>query len=365
MLLHPVELYKRFLENKVANGLMLPLVDILSSPCVFMGRTKERYGYFDYFSTENAKCYSFNPHDIEISSILEIPNKMSYPKIIVILDISCDMNLIFLEYIKARSPDVPNLVLTLVDASLVLIEMIVNRLVAMECRYLLGAMVISNDHNFHKQHHTLTWDPTLEYGVVLKDLRAFVEMQMPKNIYNQKCLPDGIILNALSNCIDVYSRTSRDNIPTEILLFTNGSTSKYYGTKVNSFENRLHYSGCIVNNIIVSEQYAHILEKLAKLSKGLHKNRKYIQTQTLPKKQIGYHTHLLLEYSSVPQDMICEVATNNGTYSSLSRDLSCSLTTAEELFERFQRERALLDQNNSLHILRKVTAYAKNPNALL
>ena len=108
-----------------------------------------------------------------------------------------------------------------------------------------------------------------------------------------------------------------------------------------------------------------LISELAKLSKGLHKNRKYIQTQTLPKKQIGYHTHLLLEYSSVPQDMICEVATNNGTYSSLSRDLSGSLTTAEELFERFQRERALLYQNNSLHILRKVTAYAKNPNALL
>ena len=78
---------------------------------------------------------------------------------------------------------------------------------------------------------------------------------------------------------------------------------------------------------------------------------------------MGYHTHLLLEYSSVLQDMICEVATNNGTYSSLSRDLSGSLATAELLFERFQQEKALLYQNNSLHILRKVTTYAKNPNA--
>ena len=368
VLLHPMELYKRFLENRVANGLMLPLVDMLSSPCVFMGRTRERYGYFDYFSTENGKCYSFNPHDIEISRRLEIPNRMSYPKIIIILDISCDMNLIFLEYIKARPPDEPNVVLTLVDTALMLIEMIVDRLVAMECRCLLGAVVISNDHEFPNGFKFIS-DPTLEYAVVFKELRAFVDKQKPKNIYNQRRLPDGIILNALNKCIDLYSSLNT-HLRTEIFLFTNCSTQyKYYGAKVNSFENRLHYSGCTVNNVIVSEQYAHQLEKLAKLSKGIHLNRKYIQSQISTAPQISYKTHLFLEYGAVLQDMLFVSANETGTYSSLSRALSGYLITTAELFERSQREKeeyqkALLYQSNMacLHILKKVSAYARSPN---
>ena len=54
---HPVQLYKSFVEERKLYGLMLPLIRGLSSPCVFLGRTEGRYGYFNYFSPEDGKCY--------------------------------------------------------------------------------------------------------------------------------------------------------------------------------------------------------------------------------------------------------------------------------------------------------------------
>ena len=367
-LLHPLQLYKRFLENRVANGLMLPLVTELSSPCVFLGRTRERYGYFDYFSAEDGRTYSYNPHEIEISNRLEIPNRMSYPKKLIILDISCDMNLAFLEYIKARPPDEPNLVLTQVDAALMLIEMLIDRLVGMECKYLLGAMVISNDHEFANGYKYIS-EPTLEYAVVLRELKTFVEKYKPKVRCNQRRLPDGIILKALDSCIELYSTQSRQ-LQTQMFLFTNGSTQvKYYGPKVNAFVYRLHYSSCVVNNIIMSEQYAHQLEKLSQLTKGQYINRKYLLKLISNAKPLQFSTHLSLEYGSVLQDLLCETAVDNVSYNYITRELSNSLITAEELFKRSQSEKeeyqkALLYQGNmnSLHILRKVSAYVRTPN---
>ena len=368
VLLHPLELYKRFLKNRVANGLMLPLEDKLSSPCVFMGRTRDRYGYFDYFSTEDGKCYSYNPHEIDISRRLDIPNRMSYPKILIILDISSDMNLSFLEYTEAKPPDEPNLVMTQVDTALILIGMLVDRLVGMESKFLLGAMVISNDHNFFNGFKYIT-EFTLEYGFVLRQLIAFVEKHKRKVNYNSKRLPDGIILKAVSNCIDLYSSQSRQ-LRTQIFLFTNGSTSKYYGAKVNAFEYKLHNSRCVLSNIIVSEQDAHELEKLSKLSKGLHINRKYIINQIPQNQHIEFATLLFLEYGSAIQDMLCESAFDSGTYNYLSLAFSGSVITTEELFEKCQREKeeyqkGMLSQGNmdiSLHILRKVSAYVRSPN---
>ena len=368
MLLHPLELYKRFLENRVANGLMLPLDDKLSSPCVFMGRTRDRYGYFDYFSTEDGKCYSYNPHEIDISRRLDIPNRMSYPRILIILDISSDMNLSFLEYTEAKPPDEPNLVMTQVDTALILIGMLVDRLVGMKRKFLLGAMVISNDHNFTNGFKYIT-EFTLEYGFVLRQLIASVEKHKPKVVYNPKRLPDGIILKAVSNCIYLYSCQSRQ-LQAQIFLFTNGSTSKYYGAKVNAFEYKLHNSSCVLNNVIVSEQGAYELEKLSKLSKGLHINRKYIINQISHNKHIEFATLLFLEYGSAIQDMLCESTFDSGTYNYLSLAFSGSVITTEELFEKCQREKeeyqkGMLSQGNmdiSLHILRKVSAYVRNPN---
>ena len=364
---HPVQLYKSLVEERNSYGLMLPLIRGLSSPCVFLGRTEGRYGYFNYFSPEDGRCYPYNPHEINISERLETFNINSYPKIIIILDISSDMSLAFLENSRIRS--VPNPALCQLDAANMLIENLVDYLVGSQFKYLLGVIVISNNHDVRTKE---LMKPTFEYNVVLTKLKKYLEMFKPK--YYEKYRPtDGIILTSIDYCIDSYSSRSKE-LKTDIFLFTNGETSKkYYGAKINLFERRLYNSSCVVNNVILSERFGHNLEKLCKITRGVHITYKPI-SKNISKENIIYPpTNPILVYCTVLQDILSgadEQSDNFGSYDFLSSQIALKLISTEEFLENSERDKdeyqkAMISQgtiSNCIHILKKVTAYIKSAN---
>ena len=363
---HPMELYRKFIQERTNYGLMLPLLQGLSSPCVFLDRTTGRYGYFDYFSPEDGLIHSYNPHDIAISSRLEISNRMSYQKIILILDLSADMNVAFDEYTaSSRSLD-----MTQLQAALIVIETLINRIIGLECKYLLGAIVISNNFEFANGMLELQ-QPTFEYVHVLEQFKKSVDRYKPS--FNVRRRSQGIILSVLDYCIDHYYSPSK-YLQTKIYLFTNGSTQrKYYGSKTNSFEQRLQKSSCVLNSIILSREFAHVLEKLVKQTNGQHINYacicKYISnttTTTTPPPT----THLCLEYGSCLEDNlhITNPDTKSTTYNLLSRQISNKLLTTDEFFETTHKHKQQYEDmlNNNvvylIQILRKIGAYIKAPN---
>ncbi|KAI6661211.1 Ubiquitin-conjugating enzyme E2 2-like [Oopsacas minuta] len=334
---HPMELYRKYIEEKVPYGLMLPLINGLSNPCVFLGRTNGKYGYFDYFSPEDGICHSYNPYDITIAKKLEISNTKQHPKIIIILDISADMNLFFEEYTQPKHGE-PNLVLSQVDAALFLIEMLVNRLIGLECKYLLGAMVMSNDYEFPNGIFELH-KPTFEYVSVLNKLKEAVNKYKPNPIPIRR-LPNGIIMNALEFCIDNYYSPSK-HLQTKIYLFTNAATNnKYYGAKTNSFERKLQKSYCMLSSIVMSRDFAHNLARLSKLSNGLLLNFPTLTKHISTTGTGSITTHLCLEYGSYIEDRLLPMTEiQDSTYNKLSIQLSNKLITTEEFFETSQQQR--------------------------
>ena len=362
---HPVQLYKSFVEERKSYGLMLPLIRGLSSPCVFLGRTEGRYGYFNYFSPEDGRCYSYNPHDINISRRLEISNINSYPKIIIILDISSDMSLAFLENYNQNRP---NLILTQLDAAIMLIETLVDCLIGSQCKYLLGAVVISNNHELQNGYYEIL-KPTFEYSVVLKELEIFIKRYKPS--IHQKRLSSGIILNSLDYLINSYSNPSRE-LRTKFFLFTNSETNKkYYGAKMNSFEQKLTYSSCVLHNFILSHQFRHNIAVMSKISKGIHFTNNTISKYMSNDNTISPLINPIIQYSSGMQDVFSGAGVENDhywNYNLLSRQLSGQLMSTEEFLENSDKDeyqKAMISQgtiSNCLHILRKVTAYIKSPN---
>ena len=372
---HPMELYRKYVEERTSYGIMHPLLQDLSSPCVFIDRTRGRYGYFDYFSPEDGQIHSYNPHDIAISSRLEISNRMSYPKIIIILDLSSDMNLQFVEYRCCSDSIRPNLVLSQLDAALLIIEMLINQIIGLECKYLLGAIVISNDYEFTNGMLELI-QPTIEYVYVLEKLKNSVDKYRPR--FDPRRRPQGIIMSVLDYCIDHhYSPSVR--LQTKMYLFTNGSTqTKYYGAKTNSFEQKLQKSYCILNSVILSRESAHSLDKLVKRTNGTHYNYtsicKYISntttTTTTTTTKTFSSTHLCLEYGSCLEDNLQSPTpdTQLATYNFLSRELSNKLIPTDEFFETTHKHKQQYEEmlNNGivypLQILRRISAYIKAPN---
>ena len=348
---------------------MLPLIRGLSSPCVFLGRTEGRYGYFNYFSPEDGRCYSYNPHDINISERLEVSNINSYPKIIIILDISSDMHSTFIEY--STTSNKPNPELCKIDAAIILIETLIDYLIRIKSKSLLGAIVISNDHQFLLGFEEVI-RPTFEYGIVLKKIKAYtyIDEFSPQKLNNIK-LNKGIILNALENCTKEYPSSNRELI-TEIFLFTNSETSlKYYGSNQSSVEKKLSKLYFVVNNVMMSEQHGHQLQKLSQITKGVHINSELITRLTSNEIKFNLIAHPICDYSAILQDILSGniIIEKSGSYQSISKKFMNNLFTAEEFLKpergkKNDQKTMILESTSAfnLQILRKVTAYIKSPN---
>ena len=357
---HPVQLYKSFVEERKSYGLMLPLIRGLSSPYVFLGRTEGRYGYFNYFSPEDGKCYSYNPHDINISKRLEVSNINSYPKIIIILDISSGMHSTFIEY--SETSDRPNPELKKIDAAIMLIETLIDSLIGIQSKSLLGAIVISNNHEFMLGFKEVI-RPTFEYGIVLKKIKAYTYISKfsPQNFQ----INTEIILNALEYCTEEYLSSNRELI-TEIFLFTNGETSLKYGNDHSSIENKISELNLVVNTVIMSK-HGHQLQILSQITKGVHINDELMAK--LASNEIKFLTpipHPICDYSAILQDILSGnmIHEKSGSYQSISKELMNNLSTAEELIQSTgdQKSKILGINLFILQILNKVTAYIKSPN---
>ena len=124
----------------------------------------------------------------------------------------------------------------------------------------------------------------------------------------------------------------------------------------------------------MSREFAHVLEKLVKLTNGQHINYsgicKYISNTTTTTTTLPPTTHLCLEYGSYLEDNlhITNPDTQSTTYNVLSRQISNKLLTTDEFFETTHKHKQQYeDMLNSnvvylIQILRRIGAYIKAPN---
>ena len=354
---HPIELYEQFLNTGVSYGLVSPSTPGLGTYCVFLGRTKGRYGYFDYFYPNTGECVSYNPHDIVTSQTLQIHNTQHYPKVIVILDINEDMNFGCYEYSAGRASNEPNLLYTSLEMAIRIIELLVDSLIGMDNQYLLGIILISNSHNFTKGMYLLQ-SPTLEYVKTLDKVRTFINM-MSYQKYIVDRPPQGIIMNALFFVVEEFGSKQT---PTQVFLLTNHySENKYYGSKMNSLPQRLIHYRIILNTLILSERTSHNLSKLS------NKDR-YIDQLTI-KSNVSHKTvpaHYLLEYNTLYQ---LHSPDNFDTYKGIYYHFRKKLTTTDDTLAIAEKKNNHYIQSfqsgtipNIIQILRQISNYSKTPN---
>ena len=365
---HPIELYEQFLNTVVSYGLVSPPTPGLGNYCVFLGCTKGRYGYFDYFYPNTGECVSCNPHDIVTSQTLYIHNTQHYPKVIVILDVSRDMNFGCCEYSARRGSNELNLICTSLEMAIRIIELLVDCLIGMNNRYLLGIILISNNHaNFTDGVHLLQL-PTLEYIKSLDLLRKFIDDNPPPDFQSTR-LPHGIILNALFFLMD---RIEICQIPIQVILLTNHrSDYKYYGSKLSNLHPRLNKYCDIVNTFILSEYRSNALSELSYKSKGKYIDQVSIKLKDASLSQKRIPSHYLLEYYSLIENTLnqLEVFDNFDTYKRIHSHFRKKLTTTDDtlaIAEKNKNHYIQLFQSgtvpNIIHILRQISNYSKTPN---
>ena len=285
----------------------------------------------------------------------------NYSKIIIILDLSNEMSLTFLGNPTFQKP---NSALTHRVAAIKVIETLIEYLTSSQCKYLLSAIVISNNPKVQNGYSEII-KPTVEYVEVLKGIKSYIQELKP-TFYLRNELPDGLIVTVLNYCIDSYA-TSSKNLKTEIFLFTNSESRLIYnGTKENPFIRKLCNSSCVLNNIVLSEKTIHYLEELSKLTIGVHLTYKSISRYLLSGNNISNLTISVLKGML----SVSGLDANFGTYEFLSSKLTGQLIGIEEFLENCERDineyqKAITAQStisNCMHVLGSITAYIKSPN---
>ena len=356
---HPIELYQQFMNTGVSYGLVSPPTAGLGSFCVFLGRTKGRYGYFDYFYPNTGECVPCNPHDIVTSQTLLFGNTRHYPKIIVVLDISKDMNYGCHEYLAGRDSNEPNLICTSLEMAIRIIELLVDSLIGMNSRYPLGVILISNSHVQFTKGVCLLQSPTFEYVKTLEKLKnSLLTIPYQENIF--KPASQGIILTALFYIIEHFGSMQT---PTQVFLLTNHySENKYYGSKMNSLPQKLTHYKVIVNTLILSEKTSHNLSQLSWKDKYI--DQIHFKSHDHPK---IVPSHFLLEYSSSLDQY--NYPDNFDTYKRIHSHFRKKLTTTEYIVKIAEKKRNEYIQSfqsrtipNIIHILRQISNYSKSPN---
>ena len=370
---HPIELYKEYLTLGIDYGLIIPITPGLSSCCLFNGPTKGRYGYFEYFYPHEGKSSSSNPHDIITSYPLHIEFPQLYHKLIIILDISRDMNLGCSEYAAGRSTNEPNLLLTSLDMAYNIIELMINNLIGMGSIYLMGIILISNDHHHHHGFINGIYVlqlPTLEYVKTMKILREFVDTHSPSENYFKR-LPHGIIANALFHLIESYGENNKGP-KLQLFLMTNSiSFKKYYGSKIDSLAPKLVHFKLILHTLIISDNRSEILLALCKNTKGKYLDQICIAQQCLRSSKERIRSHYLLEYYSLFEDNMDPLSLhpNFEIYNKIATKFKKILSNSDYILEIVQRDKdncvnAFTSKKipNLIQIMRQISNYSKSPN---
>ena len=362
---HPIALYKEYLTSGIDYGLLSSPTPGLSSYYVFLGPTKGRYGYFEFYGPHEGKLISCNPHDIITSDPLQIEFPHTYPKLMIILDISRDMNFGCSEYAAGRASNEPNLLLTSLDMTFKIIELLIDNLIGIGSIYLLGIILISNNHHHHRKFTNgiyVLQPPTLEYVKTLKILREFVDKHPLQN--NLKILPHGIIVNALLHLIDSLGSNTMGPKLQVYLLTNHMSDKKLYGSKIHSLTPKLFHYKFILNTLILSENKSERLSVLSKSTNGQYLDQTCIARQGFDYSKERVHSHYLLEYFSLFEDNMDPLCLpdNFENYSRMTSIFIKLLTDSDSLIERVQRDRDSCNIPNLIQIMRQISNYSKSSN---
>ena len=363
---HPIELYKECLTSGIDYGLLSPPIPGLSSYSVFLGPSKGRYGYFEFYDPHEGKLISCNPHDIITSDPLQIEFPHNYSKLMIILDISRDMNFGCSEYIAERASNEPNLLLTSLDMAFKIIELFIDNLIGIGSIYLLGIILISNDHHHHQKFMNgiyVLQPPTLEYIKTLKILREFVDKHPPlRNGF--KRLPQGIIVIALLHLIDSLGSNTMGHKLQVYLLTNHMSDKKFYSSMINSVKQKLFHYKLILNTLILSENKSETLSVLSKSTYGQYLDQTCIARQGFGFSKERVPSHYLLEYFSLFEDNMDPLCLRDNfeSYSRMTSKFIKLLSNSDSLIERVQRDRDSCNIPNLIQIMRQISNYSKSSN---
>ena len=369
---HPIELYEQYLTSGTDYGLLAPIPG-LSSYCVFLGASKGRYGYFEFFYPNEGRSLSCNPHDIVTSYPLQIEDSHTYPKLIIVLDISKDMDFGCGEYTAGRDSKEPNLTLTSLDMAISTIELLIDHLIGIGTIYLLGIVLISNDHHHHQKFRNgvcVLQDPTLEYLKALRILNEFVHKYSPLQD-NITRLPQGIIVNALLQLIDNLQPNSTAHKLQVFLLTNHLSDMKYYGTKIHTIPQRFLRHKLSLNTLILSDKKCERVSDFSKITKGKNFDQTVIAGNKFKFLKEKLPSHYLIECLSFFEDTLDPLVLRNTleSYDRIINALKKEVTNSDSMLEKVQRDKVKfmnLSANkklpNLIQILRQISNYSKNPN---
>ncbi|KAI6657664.1 hypothetical protein LOD99_407 [Oopsacas minuta] len=190
---HPIDIYRNYLMSQHCNGLTTIRYQELLIPCVFFGCSmKSDKLMLDYYSPYHG-LIPFNSFKVDSPCELEIND---YSKILVILDISNDMNNTLDGFNYFPDTISKDNVFYQLDTALFLIEIIIDTLISKNLEYLLGITLVSNDHGF-ENGYLVFQDLTPDYDFTIQELRKWIRTTTPEIPTKERSSQGGVRLEPL------------------------------------------------------------------------------------------------------------------------------------------------------------------------
>ena len=355
---NPIELFHKFLVNRFNTGLTRIPSNKKFIPCVFYGHSPNTsLQMIDCYSPYHGRLISFNPFEIETPERYVPSDINKYSKLLIILDISNDMNntLDGLNYIPSHIS--PDNVFSQLDTALILIDIIIDFLVSSQLNYLLGITLVSNDHSFHNGYLVLQ-DLTLEYCYSVKDLRNWIiNAQLSEFLLRP---PSGGIVSAL----DYYIKKKYTN-NTHIFLFTNQSYEKqYYGPNVHDINTNIQNLSYQVNVVLFGDSLRTRIELLCKKSHGKLINSKlFVCLSSKDSNDPMFYCSQFREYINFMRGLLTgnNTSTKFSSFEEVCRMYKSHLSRSDQFIGKFDKQDKSLDCV-TLEILHQLSIYTKEPN---
>ena len=356
---HPILVYQKLIINPLCNnGLTRIPSNNKLTPCVFYGHSPNTsLQMIDCYSPYHGRLISFNPFEIETPERYVPSDINKYSKLLIILDISNDMNntLDGLKYVSSHIS--PHNVFCQLDTALILIDIIIDFLVSSQLNYLLGITLVSNDHSFHNGFFVLQ-DLTLEYCYSVKDLRNWIiNAQLSEFLLRP---PSGGIVSAL----DYYIKKKYTN-NTQIFLFTNQSYEKqYYGPNVHDINTNIPNLSYRVNVVLFGNSLGTRIEPLCNKSHGKLINSKlFVSLSSRDSNDPMFYCSQFREYINFMRGLLTGNYTSNmfSSFEEVCRMYKSQLSRSDQFIGKFDQQDKSLDCV-ILEILHQLSIYTKEPN---
>ena len=349
---HPIDIYRRYVSIGHCYGLTRIFHNNVLISCVF-------YDCINTYNTPLINCYS--PFHGDILSInpfaVSTPEKFnvnSYCKLLIILDVSGDMNCT-LDGLKYTLPNISKEdTFFQLDTALFLIDIIVDTLHSRNLQYLLGITLVSNDHGFEDGHHVLQ-ELTLDYHLSIEKLRKWIQSHPPTKYVTRP--PQGGIYYALN----YYLRCDYVKSP-EIYIFTNqGYQERFYGSNVQTITNSISKSYRV--NAIIFGAFGNRFESLCKKSQGrLLNSRSFYSKSAKNAKDPMFYFSKFREYVNHTREMVTETTTSP-QFPNLSKVLKHYKNLLSKADSFTNKHLSSKTQSRvTLSILERISNYLTNPN---